>query len=51
VTEPLYSPTRPVDRDRSKIVFEHVHIGVRDADSSTTFYATVLEPLGIPLVW
>jgi catechol 2,3-dioxygenase-like lactoylglutathione lyase family enzyme len=51
VTERLYPPASPVERDRSRIVFEHVHIGVRDADSSTAFYSTVLEPLGIPLVW
>lgn len=40
-----------VDWDWSRIVFDHVKIGVRDADASRTFYKTVLEPLGIPPVW
>lgn len=51
MTEPLYPPPEPVEWDRSQIVFDHVHIGIRDPDASTAFYATVLEPLGIPLVW
>jgi catechol 2,3-dioxygenase-like lactoylglutathione lyase family enzyme len=51
VTEPLYPPAEPVDWDRSRIVFDHIRIGVRDPDESTAFYATVLEPLGIPPVW
>lgn len=51
MTEPLYPPPKPPDWDRSRIVFDHVHLGVRDPDASTAFYATVLEPLGIPLVW
>ena len=51
MTEPLYPPPKPLEWDRSRTVFDHVHIGVRDPDASRAFYATVLEPLGIPLVW
>jgi catechol 2,3-dioxygenase-like lactoylglutathione lyase family enzyme len=40
-----------VDWDWSRIVFDHVHIGVRDRDASMAFYTTVLEPLGIPPIW
>jgi catechol 2,3-dioxygenase-like lactoylglutathione lyase family enzyme len=40
-----------VDWDWTRIVFDHVHIGVRDREDSLTFYSTVLAPLGIPLIW
>jgi catechol 2,3-dioxygenase-like lactoylglutathione lyase family enzyme len=40
-----------VEWDWTRIVFDHVHIGVRHARDSITFYKTVLEPLAIPPVW
>jgi catechol 2,3-dioxygenase-like lactoylglutathione lyase family enzyme len=40
-----------VDWDWSRIVFDHVKIGVRDWDASLSFYKTVLEPLAIPPLW
>jgi len=40
-----------VDWDWSRIVFDHVKIGVRDAEASRRFYRTVLEPLAIPPLW
>ena len=40
-----------VDWDWSRVVFDHVKIGVRDAEASRGFYKTVLEPLGIPPLW
>jgi catechol 2,3-dioxygenase-like lactoylglutathione lyase family enzyme len=40
-----------VDWDWNRIVFDHVHLGVRDRDASMAFYSTVLEPLGIPPIW
>jgi catechol 2,3-dioxygenase-like lactoylglutathione lyase family enzyme len=40
-----------IDWDWSRIVFDHVAIGVRDRDASVRFYTTVLEPLGIPPLW
>jgi catechol 2,3-dioxygenase-like lactoylglutathione lyase family enzyme len=40
-----------VDWDWSRVVFDHVKIGVRDADASRSFYRTVLEPLEIPPLW
>jgi catechol 2,3-dioxygenase-like lactoylglutathione lyase family enzyme len=39
-----------VDWDWSRIVFDHVHLGVRDRAASKAFYTTVLAPLGIPLL-
>jgi hypothetical protein len=36
-----------VDWDWNRIVFDHVHLGVRDRDASMAFYSAVLEPLGI----
>jgi catechol 2,3-dioxygenase-like lactoylglutathione lyase family enzyme len=39
------------DWDWSRIVFDHVKIGVRDIDASKYFYRTVLEQLGIPPLW
>jgi len=41
----------PVDWDWTRIVFDHVALNVRDASASKAFYATVLEPLGIPAIW
>jgi catechol 2,3-dioxygenase-like lactoylglutathione lyase family enzyme len=40
-----------VDWDWSRVVFDHVKIGVGDAAASLRFYKTVLEPLGIPPLW
>ena len=40
-----------VDWDWTRVVFDHVKIGVRDAEASIGFYKTVLEPLGIPPLW
>jgi catechol 2,3-dioxygenase-like lactoylglutathione lyase family enzyme len=37
--------------DWSRIVFDHVKIGVRDADASKKFYGTVLAALDIPPLW
>jgi catechol 2,3-dioxygenase-like lactoylglutathione lyase family enzyme len=39
-----------VDWDWSRVVFDHVKIGVRDADSRR-FYRTVLATLDIPPLW
>jgi catechol 2,3-dioxygenase-like lactoylglutathione lyase family enzyme len=39
------------DWDWSRIVFDHVKIGVRDAEASKTFYRTVLAALDIPPLW
>ena len=40
-----------VDWDWTRVVFDHVHIRVRDAAASIAFYKTVLEPLAIPPLW
>jgi catechol 2,3-dioxygenase-like lactoylglutathione lyase family enzyme len=40
-----------VDWDWSRVVFDHVKVGVRDADASRTFYRTVLATLDIPPLW
>jgi catechol 2,3-dioxygenase-like lactoylglutathione lyase family enzyme len=40
-----------VDWDWSRVVFDHVKIGVRDAEASRTFYRTVLATLDIPPLW
>ena len=37
--------------DWTRIVFDHVHIRVHDAQASVAFYRALLEPLGIPAVW
>jgi len=37
-----------VDWDWTRIVFDHVPISVRDADTSVAFYTALLQPLGIP---
>ena len=39
------------DWDWSRIVFDHVKIGVRDAEASRSFYRTVLAALGITPLW
>ena len=39
------------DWDWSRIVFDHVKIGVRDAEASRRFYRTVLAALGITPLW
>ena len=43
--------TRVADWDWSRIVFDHVKLGVRDAEASKTFYRTVLAALEIPPLW
>jgi catechol 2,3-dioxygenase-like lactoylglutathione lyase family enzyme len=40
-----------IDWDWTRVVFDHVHIGVRDAAESIAFYKTILEPLAIPALW
>ena len=40
-----------VDWDWTRVVFDHVKIGVRDPAASIGFYRTVLEPLSIPPLW
>ena len=40
-----------VDWDWTRIVIDHVHIRVQDAEAGVAFYKAVLEPLGIPPVW
>jgi len=40
-----------VDWDWTRVVFDHVKLGVRDAGESISFYKTVLEPLAIPPLW
>ena len=40
-----------VDWDWTRIVFDHVHLRVRDAAASVAFYKAALEPLGIPPIW
>ncbi len=42
--DPL-QPQVTVDWDWSRVVFDHVKIGVRDAEASRTFYHTVLATL------
>ncbi len=39
------------DWDWTRIVFDHVKIGVRDAEASKAFYRTVLAALDIPPLW
>jgi hypothetical protein len=39
------------DWDWSRVVFDHVKIGVSDADESKRFYITVLAELDIPPLW
>jgi catechol 2,3-dioxygenase-like lactoylglutathione lyase family enzyme len=40
----------PMDYDWSRPLFDHVHLRVADLEASKRFYATVLEPLGVPLL-
>jgi len=40
-----------IDWDWSRVVFDQVKIGVRDAEASRTFYRTVLATLDIPPIW
>jgi catechol 2,3-dioxygenase-like lactoylglutathione lyase family enzyme len=40
----------PADYDWTRIVFDHVHLRVADLEASRAFYATVLEPLDVPLL-
>jgi catechol 2,3-dioxygenase-like lactoylglutathione lyase family enzyme len=40
-----------LDWDWTRVVFDHVHIRVRDARDSIAFYKVVLEPLRIPPLW
>jgi catechol 2,3-dioxygenase-like lactoylglutathione lyase family enzyme len=40
-----------VDWDWTRVVFDHVKVGVRDAEAAKAFYRTVLEPLGISAIW
>jgi catechol 2,3-dioxygenase-like lactoylglutathione lyase family enzyme len=40
-----------IDWDWTRIVFDHVQIGVRDAEESIKFYETILAPLEIPPLW
>jgi catechol 2,3-dioxygenase-like lactoylglutathione lyase family enzyme len=37
--------------DWTRVVFDHVKIGVRDAEASKRFYRTVLGALEIPPLW
>ena len=40
-----------VDWDWTRVVVDHVTLGVRDPAASVHFYRTVLEPLEIPPLW
>jgi catechol 2,3-dioxygenase-like lactoylglutathione lyase family enzyme len=40
-----------IDWDWTRVVFDHVKIGVRDAAASIAFYKTVLATLEIPALW
>ncbi len=40
-----------VDWDWSRVVFDHVQLGVRDVEASKRFYRTVLAALEIPPLW
>jgi catechol 2,3-dioxygenase-like lactoylglutathione lyase family enzyme len=40
----------PMEWDWSRAIFSHVHLRVADLERSKSFYGTVLEPLGIPLL-
>ena len=39
------------DWDWTRVVFDHVKIVVRDAESSIRFYKAILEPLAVPPLW
>jgi catechol 2,3-dioxygenase-like lactoylglutathione lyase family enzyme len=47
----LASAAVSIEWDWTRVVFDHVHIRVRDADASVAFYKTVLGTLGIPPLW
>jgi catechol 2,3-dioxygenase-like lactoylglutathione lyase family enzyme len=40
-----------VDWDWTRVVFDHVKLGVRDPAASVRFYTAVLETLAIPPLW
>jgi catechol 2,3-dioxygenase-like lactoylglutathione lyase family enzyme len=40
----------PAEYDWTRVVFDHVHLRVADLEASRRFYATVLEPLDVPLL-
>ena len=40
-----------IDWDWTRVVFDHVKIGVRNSEESIRFYKTVLKPLDIPPIW
>ena len=40
-----------IEWDWTRVVIDHVHIRVRDAQASVAFYKAILEPLGIPPIW
>ncbi len=40
-----------IDWDWTRIVFDHVKVGVRDAAASIAFYKSVLATLEIPPLW
>jgi catechol 2,3-dioxygenase-like lactoylglutathione lyase family enzyme len=40
-----------IDWDWTRVVFDHVKIGVHDVEASKAFYRTVLAPLEIPPLW
>ena len=40
-----------VDWDWTRVVFDHVKLGVRDAAASVAFYRAVLAELEIPPLW
>jgi catechol 2,3-dioxygenase-like lactoylglutathione lyase family enzyme len=41
----------PIEWDWTRVVFDHVKIGVRDAAASIAFYTAVLATLEIPPLW
>lgn len=41
----------PREWDWSRPIFDHVHLRVRDLEAARAFYETVLEPLGVPLLF
>jgi catechol 2,3-dioxygenase-like lactoylglutathione lyase family enzyme len=40
----------PMEWDWTRAIYDHVHLRVADLEASKAFYATVLEPLGIPIM-
>ena len=41
----------PEQWDWSRALYDHVQLHVRDLEENVRFYRTVLEPLGIPMVY